>query len=137
MRSLITDVILYLFIRSLVFFITISVLIKDVKVVTRSDLIDIEDWFMFFWLFFVPPLIEVILLTFPFAYGLSRQSPRSKTLYYLFFVFLFLIEFLIHYGLIGIAYPFLKILISIFLFILIFRKRLSLISCPNPPDDTL
>lgn len=128
MGKLIVNVVLYLLVRSFVFLLTISLLFKDVKVVKLSDLNDKEDWLMFLWLFFVSALIEVIVLTFPFVYGLSRQDVKDSKLYYLFFALLFLVEFIISHWLIGMRYPFIKILISLVLFLVVFRKRLPLLA---------
>ncbi len=128
MGKLIVNVVLYLFVRSFLFLLTISLLFKDVKVVKPSDLKDMEDWLMFLWLFFVPALIEVVVLTFPFVYGLSRQDIKGNKLYYLFFALLFIVEFVICQSLIGMRYPFIKILISLVLFLVVFRKRLPLLA---------
>jgi hypothetical protein len=125
MRNLIFKVIGYIFLRFLVFYGTISLIDKNVKGVKWSDLQDKESWFMFLWLFFVPTAIEAILLAFPFSYGLSKVSNTSnKSGYYLLFLGLFIIEFVIGHWLIGMRYPFVKIGVSIVLFLLIFRKRL-------------
>jgi hypothetical protein len=125
MSNLILKVIGYIFLRSLVFFVALPIIDKNVKLVKGSDLENKEDWLMFLWLFLVPIIIEIIILFFPFSYGLSKvDKSHNKSLFYLFFLILFFIEFALTHWLVGIRYPLLKVGISLFLFLLLFRKRL-------------
>jgi len=125
MSNLIVRVIGYIFFRFLVFFTTISIIDKNVKWVKWSDLRNGEDWFMLAWLFFVPTVIEGIILVYPFSYGLSKiENAQNKLPYYLLFSVLFFIEFIVSHWFIGIKYPFFKVITSIVVFLILFRKRL-------------
>lgn len=120
-------VILYQFAKNFFFLLIISWAYNDVHMVSPSDIKNIEDWMMFSWFFLVPILIEVITLAFPFAYGLTRRGVRTNKAYYLYFFFLFVVEFSIAKWIIGFSYSALKIFISVVLFVLIFRRRLPLL----------
>ncbi|SDX69297.1 hypothetical protein SAMN05444410_1277 [Hydrobacter penzbergensis] len=126
MKNLIFKVLGYILFRFLVFFIVIHLIDKNVKWVEPSDLRNKEDWFMFLWLFLVPILIEMILLTLPFAYGLNKiiNAGNKRVIIWGLFILLFLCEFAIYKWVIPIEYLVWKVIISIFLFLFLFRKRL-------------
>jgi len=114
MRNLNLIIVSYILLRYALFLLLIQAIYKEVKWVKRSDLNSGEDWFMFAWLFIVPVLIEVIIFTLPIKYGINRiEVSKNRLPYYLYFGLLFLIEFI-----------FIKILISVVLFFLYFRKSL-------------
>lgn len=127
MGNLIIKVAGYILLRSVLFLITI--------VVTQnlqwewSNLKTGKDWSMFLWMVLAPVVIEIILLGIPLAYGLDRiTTARSKILFYLLFLGLFVIEFLLSNWLYGTQSAIIKVAISILLFVLIFRQRLLYIS---------
>lgn len=125
MKNLIGKVIGYIFIRYCVFYISIFFISKKVKGLKASDLQTREDWFMAAWLFLLPVVIEGLLLFYPFSFGLDKITQGSnKLLFYLLFLGLFIIEFVLYNNAFGILYPFVKVGISLLLFILLFRKRL-------------
>ncbi len=126
MKNIIFKVLGYIVLRNAIFHFILPFLSKEVKVVKLDDLKNYEDWFMFSWLFLLPAVIEVIIFTFPFSYGLNKIGGSSNKLNYgLLFLGLFIIEYAINHWFIGLVFPFYKIGISILLFILLFRKQLS------------
>lgn len=125
MKNLIFKVLGYIVLRNAIFHFTLPFLSKEVKGVKLADLKNYEDWFMFSWLFLLPAVIEAIIFTFPFSYGLNKiETSPNKLNYYILFSVLFIVEYALNHWFIGLAFPFYKIGISIFLFILLFRKQL-------------
>ena len=98
---------------------------KNVKGIKTDDLKTSGDCFQFLWLFLVPPVIEVIILSVPFGYGLNKlKDTQNRLPFYLLFLGLFLLEFIISNWVVGICHPFLKMSVSLLLFRLFFRKYL-------------
>lgn len=125
MKKLVIQVIGYLILSYLLFYLTISLADNEVKGIRLHDLKNKQDWFMFSWLFLLPLLLELIILTYPFAYGLNKVTERpNRYIYYALFLLLFIIEFVLFHYVFSINYPFVKVGISCLLFIILFRKRL-------------
>lgn len=127
MGKLVIKVIAYIFFRYLIFLVFIYATSKDIKMVQWSDLRIGEDWFYFFWLFFILPIIESILFVVPFAYGLNKIAQNKSLGIFFLLTILFVVEGLIFYLIanqkidIGML---VKISISIALFLVLFWKRL-------------
>jgi hypothetical protein len=120
--------IIYVFLRYLVFILIIYLFFVDnVKLPTCRDLIQSssEDFSMFFWLFILPNLIEFLLIGIPMFYVLIKIENINKLYIYLLLVVLFVVEFFLSQKLYGQFYAYVKIGISIFLFILFFWKLLA------------
>lgn len=125
MKNFILRVLGYIFFRNAIFHFTLPFFSKEVKGVQLEDLKNFEDWFMFSWLFLLPAIIEAVVFTFPFSYGLNRiESGSSKMNYCLLFISLFVLEYVLIHWFVGLTYPFYKIAISILLFLILFRKQL-------------
>ena len=92
-----------------------------------SDLQNSEDWFYFFWLFFILPIIESILFIIPLTYGLIKVGQQKSFWIYFLIIMVFVVEGLIFYRIanqkidIGLL---VKLSISIALFLMLFWKRL-------------
>ena len=125
MKKLVAKSAGYIFVRYIAFYFALFIEDKNVKSVKTDDLKNGEDWFMFFWLFLVPPVIEVIILSLPFAFGINiLRNTQNRFPFYLLFLELFLREFIISDWVIGIRHPFLKVSLSLLLFLLFFRRYL-------------
>lgn len=125
MGKLIMKVIGYVFLRYLVFLGILYLTNKNAKMVKWSDLKNGEDWFYFFWLFFIPVIAEAVLLGLPMAYDLGKiPNSTNKFPLYLLLIGLFVIEFFIADWLYGTPSSYWKISISLVLFLLFFWKRL-------------
>lgn len=124
MGKLTVKVIGYILLRYIIFF-GILYSSKTAKMVKWSDLQKGADWFMFFWLFFVPIIGEIVIIGIPMAYDLSKISTSTnKFLLYSILVALFVVEFLIADWLYGIPASYWKLSVSITLFLLFFWRRL-------------
>ncbi len=125
MRKLHLKVIFYLTARYFLFLIIINAIFKEVKWVKWSDLNSAEDWFMFAWLFILPLFIEIIAFTLPFSNGLKRiEISKNRISCYLFFGLLFLMEFIFCNSILAKPFNYIKVLISVVLFFLYFRRSL-------------
>lgn len=125
MKSLIFRVLGYIVLRNFIFYFTLPFLSKEVKGINLENFKNGEDWFMFSWLFLLPATVEAILFFLPFSYGLEKiENSSNKPTIYLLFSVLFIIEYAANHWFIGLTYPLYKIGVSIFLFILLFRKQL-------------
>jgi hypothetical protein len=125
MKTLISKVIGYIVLRYCLFYGALFLISKNVKGLKATDLQRKEDWFMAAWLFLLPVVIECLVLFYPFSYGLDKITGKTnKSWFYLFFLVLFIIEFVLYNNVFGIRYPFLKVGVSIVLFVVLFRKRL-------------
>ena len=114
----------YILLRYLLFFIILYTTNKDVKMVGSQNLKNWEDWFMLFWLFVLPLLLELLIIGLPISYGLRKvYTTTNKVPIYTLFVALFIIEFLFANWLYGIQSAFLKVGISVALFLILFWKR--------------
>lgn len=130
MRKLHLKVVFYLTARYFLFLIIINAIFKEVKWVKWSDLNSAEDWFMFAWLFILPLFIEIITFTLPFSNGLKRiEISKNRIPYYLLFAVLYLLEFVLYNWIIAIHFIYIKVLCSIILFVLVFRKSLFQENC--------
>lgn len=115
----------YILLRYVLFFVVLHSTNKDVKFVKLSDLKNGEDWFYFVWLFFIPVIIEAIVFGLPMSFGLNKMAePNNKLIFYLLFVVLFLLEFFLANWLYGTSSAFLKVCVSLVLFLVLFWKRL-------------
>jgi len=114
----------YFFLRYIFFYVVLLLTSENVKGINIQDLKTGKDWFMLTWLFLVPLLIEIVVLIYPFSYGLNKVSKGQNKYMYVVFLGAFLMEYVIYNWMIGLSYPFLKIGVSIVLFILLFRKLL-------------
>lgn len=112
----------YILFRYFAFFATLYATDKNVKIVQWSDLRKEEDWFMFLWLFGFPVLLEFLIIGLPMSYGLNKLSNSNKL--YILLLVLFMIEFLFANWIYGTQSAFIKIGISIVLFLVFFWKRL-------------
>lgn len=125
MKRLAIKVIGYLILSYLLFYVTISLADSEVKTIRLHDLQNKKDWFMFSWLFLLPLVLELIILTYPFTYGLRKVTEsQNRLIYYVLFLMLFIIEFVLYHYVFSINYPIVKAGISCLLFIILFRKRL-------------
>ena len=125
MGNLIFMVIGYIFLRFVIFYAMLFLIDKNMKLLKSSDLESGEDWLYFLWLFFVPTAIEAILLSFPFSFGLRKiYISHNKLFFYFLFIALFIVEFILSNWLYGTQSAVIKIIISLLLFLLLFRKRL-------------
>src|SRR5699024_10059750 len=97
MGKLVIKVIAYIFFRYLIFLVFFYSTSKDIKMVQWSDLRIGEDWFYFFWLFFILPIIESILFVVPFAYGLNKIAQNKSLGIFFLLTILFVVEGLIFY----------------------------------------
>lgn len=114
----------YIFLRYLFFLIAIYIFNKESKFISWADLQNSDDWFYFFWLFFIPMIIEIIIIGIPLAFGLNRVISSNGNLYYLLFLLIFAVEFIFADYLYGIQSSMLKISISLALFFVFFWKTL-------------
>lgn len=127
MGKLVINVIAYIFLRYLIFLAFIYATNKDAKMVQWSDLRAGEDWFYFFWLFLILPIIESILFAIPFTYGLNKIVQNKSLCIFFLMAILFVFEGFIFYLIanqkidIGMLT---KIGISVVLFLVLFWKRL-------------
>jgi len=125
MRSGILKIFGYIFFRYLAFFATLYITDKNVKMVQWSDLRKGEDWFMLLWLFGLPVLFEFLIIGLPMSYGLNKlPNVSNKTFVYILILILFVIEFLFANWIYGTQSAFIKVGISIILFLVLFWKRL-------------
>ena len=125
MKNFIFKVLGYIVLRNFLFHFTLPFISKEVKWVKLENLKNGDDWFMFSWLFLLPAVVEAIIFFLPFSYGLDKIESKSNiSNFYLLFVVLFIVEYSVNHWFIGLIYPLYKIGISIFLFILMFRKQL-------------
>jgi len=124
MGNLVMKVAGYIFLRYLMFFIFL-VFVKNAKW-NWSNLKSWEDWFMFFWLFGLPFLLELLIIGLPMSYALNRLPNLSnKTFVYILLFILFMIEFLFANWIYGTQSALIMSGISIILFLALFWKRVS------------
>lgn len=114
----------YIFLRYVISFVVLYSTNKSLTKIERSDLQRGEDWFMFFWLFITPVIIELIIIGIPMAYGLTKLTNSNKVYTYLLFIVLFTIEFLFTSWIFAMNFVVIKLIISVLLFILFFWKRI-------------
>lgn len=124
---LIIKIIGYIFLRYLLLLVVIYTTNKEAKMVQWYDLRNAEDWFYFFWMFLFFPVVETIIFTLPFSYGLKKIKENKKVWVYFLFLGLFIAEFLL--GMFFTSqkieiFNFIKVGISTVLFLLLFWKRL-------------
>ena len=85
-----------------------------------------EDWFYIGWMFFVLPLLEILVLYFPFRIAL-KQSGSSL---YIGLAIVFIVEFFISWVITSQrveGWMIAKIVLSIILFMIMFRGQLRII----------
>jgi|SRR5690554_3118801 len=125
MKNVIFKISGYIILRYLSFFVVLYSIDKSAKKVQLLDLQKREDWIMFLWLFGIPVLLELLIIGLPMAYGLNKLSNLSnKIIIYVLLFILFLIEFLFANWIYGMQSAFIKIGISVVLFLLFFSKRI-------------
>lgn len=106
MRNLNFLIVSYILLRYVLFLKLIQSIYKEVKWVKWSDFDSVED-------------------TLPIKYGINRiEVSKNKIPYFLLFSFLFLIEFIFCNSILAKPFNYIKVLISIVLFFLYFRKSL-------------
>lgn len=79
-----------------------------------------KDWFYFLWMFFSLPLLEGIILFFPFKMALKYSAPKI----YLYLIFIFLLEFFLTWAITNQQlenWMIIKIIISVMLFFIVFQ----------------
>ncbi len=114
----------YIFLRYVISFVVLYSTNKSLTKIEWSDLQRGEDWFMFFWLFITPVIIELIIIGIPMTYGLTKLTNSNKVYIYLLFIVLFTIEFLFTSWIFAMNFVVIKLIISVLLFILLFWKRI-------------
>ncbi len=125
MRKYILKTIFYIIVRYILFLVVINSIYSEVKMVKWSDLQSGEDWFMFVWLLFIPLLIEIFFFTLPFAFGIRKcEISKNRISYFFLFGLLFLIEFILNYWFISMKFIYIKVLISVILFVLFFMMSI-------------
>jgi len=127
MGGFILKVVGYIFLRFIVFQSVLGLTSNDSKMVKLSDLQTGEDLFYILWIFLFFPVLEIIVLTIPFSYGLQKITESKSLWVIMLFLLLFGIEFLLAVLLTNYeisALKFYKIGISMMLFVMLFRKSL-------------
>ena len=125
MKNLIFKVSGYIFLRNAIFHLTLPFFMKNVKSLKGEYLRNYEDWFMFSWLFILPAVIEILIFAFPFSYGLKKiDTSTNKLKYHLLFIGMFSVEYIALRSLNALTYLPYKITVSIFIFIIMFRRQI-------------
>ncbi len=88
----------------------------------RDSLDSFEDWFMFFWLFILPVLFELLYQGLAMSYFLKKLSRQNWLLMLFIFVFLFILEFIVTIQFFAIHFVATKLIVSVVLFFVFYGK---------------
>ena len=88
----------------------------------RDSLDSFEDWFMFFWLFILPVLFELLYQGLAMSYFLKKLSRQNWLLMLFIFVLLFILEFTVTIQLFAINFVATKLIVSVVLFFVFYGK---------------
>ncbi len=125
MKNLIFKVVGYILLSYIIYLGVVYATNKDAKFIKPSDLENGKDWFYFAWLFGLPVFINILIIGLPMAYGLDKiTTSANRYIFYLFFVGLFVLEFIVGNWMYGTQASILKVGISLMLFLILFWKRL-------------
>jgi len=124
MKKLILKITGYIFLRYITSFILLLLIDKSAKFLKLEDVQTREDWFMFFWLFLIPVLLEWIIFVVPLSYGLNKITKDNRFWFSILLLVLFLIEYLIANYVFGFKHSYWKVAISIVLFMLLFKSKI-------------
>ena len=97
----------------------------------RDSLDSFEDWFMFFWLFILPVLFELLYQGLAMSYFLKKLSRQNWLLMLFIFVLLFILEFTVTIQLFAIHFVATKLFVSVVLFFVFYGNYLMLQSRLN------
>jgi len=126
----------YIGIRYLITFILFFAFIhKDWKFegwgTLRDSLHSFEDWFMFFWLFILPVLFELLYQGLAMSYCLKKLNRQNWLLMLFIFVLLFILEFILTIQFFAINFVATKLIVSVVLFFVFYGNYLMLQSRLN------
>ncbi len=102
----------------------------------RDSLDSFEDWFMFFWLFILPVLFELLYQGLAMSYFLKKLSRQNWLLMLFIFVLLFILEFTVTIQLFAIHFVATKLFVSVVLFFVFYRKYIMLQSRLNSSQNS-
>lgn len=92
----------------------------------RDSLDSFEDWFMFFWLFILPVLFELLYQGLAMSYFLKKLSRQNWLLMLFIFVLLFILEFTVTIQLFAINFVATKLIVSVVLFFIFYGRYMML-----------
>jgi L-asparagine transporter-like permease len=92
----------------------------------RDSLDSFEDWFMFFWLFILPVLFELLYQGLAMSYFLKKLSRQNWLLMFFTFVLLFSLEFIVTIQFFAIHFVTTKLIVSVVLFFVFYGNYIML-----------